>query len=92
MTKRLESEGTVYYTTDKEKADCLNLYFTSVSTVDDSEAVLPPFVKQTNHYLDNVIIMKTEVKDILDILNVNKASGPDMISNSMLKYTSASIS
>ena len=91
LTNRLESGDTVYYTTDKEKADCLNIYyfiyFTSVSHVDDSEAILPPFVEKTNQYLDNVIIMEPEVKDILDILNVNKASGPDMISNRMLKYT-----
>lgn len=92
LTNRLESGDTVYYTTDKEKADCLNIYFTSVSHVDDSEAILPPFVEKTNQYLDNVIIMEPEVKDILDILNVNKASGPDMISNRMLKYTSTSVS
>ena len=63
-----------------------------MSHVDDSEAVLPPFAEKTNQYLDNVIIMETEMKDILDILNVNKASGPDMISNRMLKYTSTSVS
>ena len=38
-----------------------------MSDVDDSEAVLPPFVEKTNQYLDNIIIMETEVKDILDI-------------------------
>lgn len=92
LTKHLESGGSVYYTTDKEKADCLNLYFTSVSTVDDSQAVLPPLVEKTNQYLENIIIMDSEVEDILDILNVNKASGPDMISNRMLKYTSTSLS
>ena len=59
---------------------------------DDSEAVLPHFVEKMNQYLDNIIIMETEVKDILDILNVNKASGPDMISNRMLKYISTSVS
>ena len=92
LTKRLESGDNVYYTTDKEKADCLNIYFTSVSHVDDSEAFLPPFVEKTNQYLDNIIIMEIEVKDILHILNVNKASGPEMISNRMLKCTSTSIS
>lgn len=60
LTNRLESGDTVYYTTDKEKADCLNIHFTSVSHVDDSEAVLPPFAEKTNQYLDNVIIIETE--------------------------------
>ena len=32
------------------------------------------------------------MKDILAILNVNKALGPDMVSNRMLKYTSTSVS
>ena len=36
--------------------------------------------------------MESEVKSILDILNVNKASGPDKINNSMLKCTSTSVS
>ena len=36
--------------------------------------------------------METEVKDILAILNVNKALGPYMVSNRMLKYTSTSVS
>lgn len=80
------------FTSDKEKADCLNFYFASVSTINDSTASLPPFEEKTDKSTDDVIITEKKVKDILDILNVNKASGLDMISKRMLKYTSASIS
>ncbi|CAC5381704.1 unnamed protein product [Mytilus coruscus] len=38
--------------------------------------------------LDNIILQEHEVKDILQITNVNKASGPDGISPRLLKIAS----
>ena len=80
------------HTTDKEKADCLNDYFTSVSRVSDENTRLPNFEKLTNSNLDAIVITENEVKEILDILNINKASGPDLINHKMLKYVSAAVS
>ena len=57
------------HTTDKEKADCLNDYFTSVSRVSDENTRLPNFEKLTNSYLDAIVITENEVKEILDILS-----------------------
>ena len=39
---------------DKEKADCLNDYFTSVSRVCDENTRLPNFEKLTNSNLDAI--------------------------------------
>lgn len=91
LQKTLETGETIYCTSDKEKADCLNSYFTSTSTIDDSNASLPPFFERTNQYLENITITENEVKDILQNLNVNKASGLDMVSNRMLKYTASTV-
>ena len=83
---------TKLHTTDKEKADCLNEYFTSVSRVSDENTQLPNFQKITDSILDSIIITENEVKEIIDLLNINKASGPDLINHKMLKYVSTAIS
>ena len=83
---------TKLHTTDKEKADCLNEYFTSVSIVFDENTQLPNFQKITNSNLDSNIITENEVKEIIDLLNINKASGPDLINHKMLKYVSTVVS
>ena len=73
------------HVTDKEKADCLNSYFASISTLDDSHAVLPPFMELTDSVLDRIDISEEEIKDVIVNLDPNKASGPDLISNKMIK-------
>lgn len=82
----------ILHSTDKEKADCLNDYFTSISTVCDDNVVLPVFQKITDNSLSNFDISENEVKDIINSLNINKASGPDLINHKMLKYVSNSVS
>jgi hypothetical protein len=85
-----EIDGT-YSFTDTEKANNLNTYFSSVSTIDDSQARLPHFNSKTNAHLHNIIITEQDVIDILANLNINKANGPDEISHRMLKETRFSI-
>lgn len=80
------------HTTDIEKANCLNDYFTSISQVCDDNVQLPVFRKFTDNILDTFDIFENEVKDIIDLLDINKASGPDFINHKMLKYISKSIS
>ena len=80
-----------YFTIDKEKAACLNVYFAFVSTVDESEANLTLFKKKkkkknNDKYIEIIIIFEKEVKDILDILNVDKAADLDMINKKTFNY------
>ena len=70
---------------DEDKTDSLNFFFASVSSLDDSQADLPPFVELTDNTLDTIEITEEEVNDVLENLDPNKASGPDMISNKMVK-------
>ena len=42
--------------------------------------------------LITIIITENEVKEIVDLLNINKASGPDLINHKMLKYVSTAVS
>ena len=77
--------------TDKEKTDCLNSYFASISTLDDSHAVLPPFMELTDSVLDRIDISEEEIKDVIVNLDPNKASGPDLISNKMIKQVAGAI-
>ena len=86
------SGETIIHSSDVEKANCLNSYFSSISSLDDSNAVLPPFYEKTDKVLADVVISENEIKDVFDISNVNKASGPDLISYKMLKAVSFEVS
>ena len=74
-----------YVFTNKEKAECLNDFFYSISSIDDSDNDLPNFENRTDSILSYINITQTDVKDILSSLIVNKASGLDGISHRMLK-------
>lgn len=60
-------------------------FFTSISNVDDTNATLPNLTLKTQNKLEN--IKEQDVLDVLSILTINKASGPDEISHRMLKET-----
>ena len=75
---------------DKEKVE-LNSYFASISTLDDSHAVLTPFMELTDSVLDRNDITEEEIKYVIVNLDPNKASGPDLISNKMIKYVARAI-
>ena len=81
-----------YVFSDEEKANILNDYFCSISTIDDSGTSLPIFNERTNSSLSNLIINVTDVTDVLSSLKVNKAVGPHGISHRMLKNTFRTIS
>ena len=73
---------------NQDKANCLNDYFASISTVNDSETHLPPFSKITDNSLSQINCTELEIANIIEVLNSNKASGDDGISHKMLKGVS----
>ena len=78
-------------TGDKEKANLLNEYFVSISTMDDNGIDLPEMEYRTEEILHDINIDTEAVLDILKILKIGKASGADKISHQMLKYTANSV-
>ena len=53
-----------YAFTDKEKAECLNDFFCSISSLDDSAKDLSNFENRTDSILSNTNIAQTDVQDI----------------------------
>ena len=62
---------------DTDKIEALNTYFSSISTIDDTNVTLPYMYSLCNNNLSNIIIEEQEISDIITILPVNKAVGPD---------------
>ena len=81
-----------FHYTDEDKANCLNEYFTSISTLDDSNATLPNFVHKTLNTLSTIQISVADVESIIGTLDINKAIGPNQISHKLLNATKHSIS
>ena len=74
----------VHYCNPDEKANVINQYFTEQSTVDDSNATLPPH-EPPNSILENIILSEQDILDVLGLLDINKANGPDLINPKLLK-------
>ena len=83
-----------YYFNDIDKANCLNDYFISISSMsqEQNNTALPNCSLKTNHTLSHINITVKEIIDIIDILNPNKSVGDDKISHKLLKLTKHSIS
>ena len=92
VLKTLNNDLETFHYTDEDKANCLNEYFTSISTLDDSNATLPNFVHKTLNTLSTIQISVADVESIIGTLDINKAIGPDQISHKLLKATKHSIS
>ena len=60
------SGSSVWHVSDDEKADSLNSYFGSVSSLDDSHTDIPPFMELTDKTLDNIEITEEEIKDVIE--------------------------
>jgi hypothetical protein len=73
-----------YYSSPIDKANVLNQFFCDQSNLDDYNARLPPFVSPLS-CLDTINISNQDVLDVLKNLNINKASGPDLINPRLLK-------
>ena len=75
---------TTYCFSDEEKIECLNNYFTSIPNVDHNNAQLPPFHAKKQNLLSDISYNAGEIETLIKLLNPNKATGPDAISNKML--------
>ena len=70
--------------TPSEKANVLNTFFCEQSDVDASNATLPPFTPSTTT-LSRIHVTNQDVLDVLKLLDVSKACGPDLLSPRLLK-------
>ena len=70
------------------KAEVLNNFFSSHSTIDDTEAKLPDYNEGNNdNPLSTISLEEDDTRDILKSLNTSKASGPDGVSPMLLRHT-----
>ena len=88
----IESEG-IIYTDDFEKANLFNNYFQGQTVLDDSNDVLPELPEPSYlTSLSSIAFDPQEVEEILRTLKTDKASGPDGLSNRILKELSHELS
>ena len=71
------TEDSIIYTTENQKANIINEFFSSVFTKEDA-GPLPEFVDRAyDTTLENITIRLEDVQNKLNHLNVNKSCGPD---------------
>ena len=89
--KLLQYPHYAHHSSDEAKADCFDDYFASISSVNDEHIRLPTFEPKTNSKLSSITIEESEIKDITENLDPDKAIGPDFISNKMLIGTAHAV-
>ncbi|KAK3098188.1 hypothetical protein FSP39_017040 [Pinctada imbricata] len=70
---------------DTDKANLLNRFFCSQSSINDSGKTLPPSINNVSPVLQAIAIPTPDVKDFLNCLDISKAVGPDGLSPRLLK-------
>jgi hypothetical protein len=70
---------------NKEKAKIFNDFFCNQSDLDDTNIHTPNIFLRQQGSLGHIAITENEVEDILKILDISKASGPDGVSPRLLK-------
>ena len=88
----LKNNQNTYCYTDLEKTKSLNEFFTSISTINDDNSQLPAFETKCQNKLINIVCTPEEIQSLIEILNSNKANGPDGISNKMFKPRAKEVS
>ena len=78
----LEENNNTFYT-NKEKADCLNIYFSNQSKIEGDNDPLPP-VQMLNSQLEHIQLLAEDVQAVLQHLDTSKAVGPDLVHNKLL--------
>ena len=75
-----------------EEKNWLNRYFTSISTVNDDNVTLTAFEYKCQNRLARIGCTSHEIQTLIELLNPNKTTGPDEISNKMLKAVAKEVS
>jgi hypothetical protein len=85
LPSMVSSNGTIH-DSDTDKANLFNEYFTGIQSLQTEPPQLDePEVDQDGPHLDSITATEQDVTDLLSILDVNKAYGPDDISPRVLK-------
>ena len=77
---------------NESKAQLLNDYFCSISSIDDTNKQVPDVADRTDKVFDNLEVASDEICDVIKILKLGKARGADSINHNMLKGTVHSVS
>ena len=80
-----------HFNSPEDKASLFNSYFCDQSTIDDSQATLPP-CDIPNNILNEIHITADDVSDVLRLIDTTKACGPDFISPKLLREGGPSLS
>ena len=76
---------------DADKCELLNNYLISISKLDKENVTLPQCDSKTDNIIHDIHIKEDEIIDVIQILDLNKATGLDKISNKMLKISTEKI-
>ena len=88
----LETNG-IICTDELEKANIFNNFFQSQTLLNDHNAIIPDFPPQLyRSELSTISLSPPEVESVLKILKVGKASGPNGLSNYILRELSSEVS
>ena len=81
------------YTEETDKANILNNFFQSHTILNEQNAIIPNLPPATvNAPLNNIVLSLLEVESVLKTLPVAKASGPNGLSNRVLRELSKELS
>ncbi|MEW8545351.1 MAG: reverse transcriptase domain-containing protein, partial [Candidatus Thiodiazotropha sp.] len=81
------------YTEEIDKANILNTFFQSHTILNEQNALIPNLPRATvNTQLNNIVLSPLEVESVLKTLPVAKASGPNGLSNRIIRELSKELS
>ena len=84
-------ENGVYISNCKQKADIFNQYFANQCTINDNGSVLPNSISKIDASSSHVSVTKSQIVNIINNFNSNKAHGCDGISVAMLKLCASEV-
>ena len=76
-------ENNEIHHSNTEKAECLNIFFSNQSKVEDNCGPLPHLQYSTSQ-IDQIHILPADVSSVIQHLDTNKAVGPDLVHNKLL--------
>ena len=87
----LKNKDGEWITNDKDKANEMNGFFSSVFTKDEDN-YFPDFSRRSDSSISDIVVTENKVKSLLKQLNVSKSTGPDNFHPRFLKETVDNIS